>query len=452
VKIAGSKAQISQMVYSLATGNIYAVGRKKGTGSSRLSVYNPYTLEVLMAPAFAEQPDHLAISDDGRYLYLAYYTTTSTRERISRLDLFTNAIDDDFLVTPPVIAGRNTANDITQVADMQVAPGQPEVLAVSEVSGVSFSPDYVGRISLRVYEHGLLRPNVVDDVGTFFAPHLQFAGSAGQLLATPAGGSTLVRHFTVDASGLSEMGSFITQVSSSSDHFEYAGNLLLNSAGQALDPVTGGVNARIIPAAAAIYTFTVDSGADTVFYLTNRSASLLAYALPTGSSLGSVALPAVTQGHFVEANLLAWGPHGLAFSGPALRSVHVARSVTFDGNPVGGGNPDVLTLAAPGVGSIAQNSGQALKFRVRRTGSQGDSSKALTVHYTLSGTGVNGVNFRALTGSVVIAAGSSKAKIKLVPQPDSLSDGPVSVSVSLAADPEYVVAAPATATVTITAE
>ena len=126
--------------------------------------------------------------------------------------------------------------------------------------------------------------------------------------------------------------------------------------------------------------------------------------------------------------------------------------MTFDGNPAGGGNPDILTLSAPAAGSITQNAGLALKFRVRRDSSMGDSTNALTVHYTVGGTGINGVNFRALTGTVVIPAGASKAKIKLAPQPDSLTDGPVSVSIALAADPGYVVVAPAAATVTITPE
>ena len=238
-KIGGSKVQISQMVYSPATGNIYAIGKKKGLGSNRLSVFNPYTLEVLTDPAFADAPDHLAMSDDGRYLYLAYTTDTSTQERISRLDLFTNQADEDFPLATVTLPGSNLANYATQVADMQVAPGQPDVLAVSEYFGPLASPANSVNSAVFIFDHGQRRPNAVSAPVTQPAPNLQFAGSAVQLLATPAGGNSLLRRLTVDANGVTQVGSFTTAVSGLSDRFLSAGGLLLTSTGAALDPATG---------------------------------------------------------------------------------------------------------------------------------------------------------------------------------------------------------------------
>ena len=210
---------------------------------------------------------------------------------------------------------------------------------------------------------------------------------------------------------------------------------------------------QIIPTSVSIYDFAIDPNANRIFYRTNSSASLSAYSLPNGESLGSVPLPASTQGHFFDFNLLARGHNGLAFGSSGLRGLYVARSVVFGDDPTGSGNPDTLSLEGPDASSISQNSGQRLKFKIlRASGSLGDSSVDLTAHYTVSGTGINGVDFRALMGSVVIPAGKAFAKVKVVPQADSLTNGPAVVTISLAADPGYVIAAPATATVTITQE
>lgn len=93
-------------------------------------------------------------------------------------------------------------------------------------------------------------------------------------------------------------------------------------------------------------------------------------------------------------------------------------------------------------------------FVVTRTG---DTSKALTVYYAISGTpsagvaALQGIDFEALPGSVVIPAGASQASITIVPRYDTIGEGPEQVVMSLGAgSTNYVLGTPSSAIVTIT--
>jgi hypothetical protein len=59
-------------------------------------------------------------------------------------------------------------------------------------------------------------------------------------------------------------------------------------------------------------------------------------------------------------------------------------------------------------------------FFVRRTGT---TNSSLTVHYRIGGTASNGVDYAALSGTVVIRAGERIASINLVPVDDALREG-----------------------------
>ncbi len=453
-RIGAGKIQIDKVVYSPATGNLYAIGKKRGLGSKRLVTYDPYTLQVLASPEFPAPPDNLAVSGDGRYLYLTY--PADGQERVRRLDLFTGVEDENFPLVAPASVPINTS---IQVRDLQVAPGEADVLAVSEEYNPSSGRDAAAAASaVVVYDHGQPRANTFSSP-LLFAPQLQFGGGPTVLFATPADSENVALQLLVDATGVTGQnqvfprGQFYPSTQYIPGFVYNDGYLYSNSATQfALE--AGNPAKQIGGLQFQSYYFVVDPVASRIFYLTQGfpNPQLSAYSLPDGKALGVVPLPAAT-GNLSYASFLAWGQRGLALGSPNTRGLYVARSVGFAGDPAAGGSPDLLTLQAPAVATIPQNSGQALKFRIRRDTSGGDSTQALTLHYTVSGTGVNGVNFRALSGTVNMPANSSQVKIKLVPQPDSLTNGaPAVVTLSLAADPSYRVAAPATATVSITPE
>ncbi|MCX6910683.1 MAG: Ig-like domain-containing protein, partial [Verrucomicrobia bacterium] len=85
-------------------------------------------------------------------------------------------------------------------------------------------------------------------------------------------------------------------------------------------------------------------------------------------------------------------------------------------------------------------------FTVARTG---DTSSAIVVGYTLSGTASNGVDYISLPGSVTMSAGNTNATVTVTPIDDALVEGNETVILTLAAGSGYTVGSPNSATVTI---
>jgi len=82
----------------------------------------------------------------------------------------------------------------------------------------------------------------------------------------------------------------------------------------------------------------------------------------------------------------------------------------------------VITVAAIDSQAAETNIGQTIndvKFILNRTG---NTSAALTVNYTLSGSAIDGLDYSPLTGRVIFAAGSSTALINIAPINDTLAE------------------------------
>jgi Calx-beta domain-containing protein/pre-peptidase len=86
-------------------------------------------------------------------------------------------------------------------------------------------------------------------------------------------------------------------------------------------------------------------------------------------------------------------------------------------------------------------------FTVSRTGA---TTSSLPVNYTVSGTATAGSDYTALSGGVIIPAGSASTTIAVTPIDDALFEGSETVIVTLAASAGYTVGAASAATVTIT--
>src|SRR3989440_157901 len=78
-----------------------------------------------------------------------------------------------------------------------------------------------------------------------------------------------------------------------------------------------------------------------------------------------------------------------------------------------------------------------------------NTSTALTVNYTLSGTAQNGSDYQQLGTSVTIAAGASSATVTVRSIDDSQVEGNETVVLTLAANSAYTAGSPSSATVTI---
>ncbi|BCL34293.1 choice-of-anchor I family protein [Nostoc sp. MS1] len=101
------------------------------------------------------------------------------------------------------------------------------------------------------------------------------------------------------------------------------------------------------------------------------------------------------------------------------------------------------TDASAAESSTTVNTGS---FTLTRTG---DTTAALTVTYTVSGTATNGIDYNGLTGSLVIPAGQASATITITPVNDATTEGNETVILSLVDGVSYDLGAVNNATVTI---
>jgi uncharacterized protein (DUF1800 family) len=107
--------------------------------------------------------------------------------------------------------------------------------------------------------------------------------------------------------------------------------------------------------------------------------------------------------------------------------------------------PSLVTVAATRPASDESGTRPG-EFTFTRSG---DTLTALTVRYGVGGSAVNGFDYPALTGTIVIPAGASSVKLPLVPNPDVQNEGTDTVTLTVATGLGYTVGAQSSATVTI---
>ncbi len=108
-------------------------------------------------------------------------------------------------------------------------------------------------------------------------------------------------------------------------------------------------------------------------------------------------------------------------------------------------NAPVIAVSASTPEAI-EDSGSGL-FTISRIG--GASNLAITARYALSGTGVSGTDFTALSGTAVIPANQPSVSISLAPIADAAPEPDKTVILTLSADPNYEIGLSNEATVTI---
>jgi len=113
-------------------------------------------------------------------------------------------------------------------------------------------------------------------------------------------------------------------------------------------------------------------------------------------------------------------------------------------NPTDGSYPIVYVGATD---SRANEAGMSPgEFTVFRTG---NTSAALTVNYTVSGSATAGLDYEELSGSVTIPGGVLEAAITVIPVDDSNTEGPEQVIINIDTDSNYKVGLPSATLVVI---
>jgi hypothetical protein len=79
----------------------------------------------------------------------------------------------------------------------------------------------------------------------------------------------------------------------------------------------------------------------------------------------------------------------------------------------------------------------------------GTTNTAVTIHFAISGTASNGLDYAAISNSIIIPAGSLTATLPILPLHNGIVEGPVTVTLTLQSGPAYHLGAPTNATVII---
>ena len=325
----------NDIAYSPATKQIYASvpgsAGVAGNGNS-LTAIEPEAGTVGASVFVGSEPNQLAVSDDGQFVYIALDGQSS----VGRFDTATGREGLKFSIGSPL-----------SVEDMAVLPGSPHTLIVSKQDR-RFSPHSAGTY---VFDDGIYRPNYSNGNNTITAvSSTRIYGYDNEV------SSFTFSAFDVDSMGLTGAGSSGNVISGYGLRLRSDNGLVFGSNGTEIDPQAQTVLGTF-PGGGGGVPFLPDAKIGRVFFLTGSGSqlTLLAFDTQTFLEVGSLSVPGVSGS---PSSLIRWGANGLAFrtSGGQLFLIRTSLitaaqpvSITLSPAQVAGGmtTTGMVTLAAP---------------------------------------------------------------------------------------------------------
>jgi len=265
-----------ELVYDPVSRMIYAsVPGEAGFGGNSVVPINPMNGEIGLPIPVGSQPSHLAVSDDGKYLYVSLDTGD-----VRRVDLTTGKP-----------AGLFRVGGVRQIA---VIPGQHDLIAVSRGGGAGMGA------GVALFENGVMRPDTGGPNG--------FALSFGSLLYTYQNeiSSWDFNRYAIKSTGLMPRGSTGSLLSGNLGISGDGNGRIYTNIGVVIDPESQSVLARL-PGGGYESTPIPDPKVNRVFFLDGGHIFTDDYT--TFVSLDKMDLEGIRDG----GGLIRWGTDGLAF-------------------------------------------------------------------------------------------------------------------------------------------
>ena len=290
---------VSDLLFHPGRARLYAAVRGIGTAGTIVPI-NPVTGDTEAAIMVGINPNKLALSDDGQFLYVGFQNDSA----FQRIRLATGAVERFAL------GSQLNCGDLF-VEDMQVVPGSPGSVAISRMTGINCSSNHEG---VAIYDHGVQRVARTDsNTGSNL---IQFA-SANTLY----GYNTRTTEFGLRTMVVDALGVAVTRINSFAGldlggirFADVAGGRLYTRSGHVIDPA--------VPALLAHYGVSIvggglvlpDGALGRVFFLSFESGvwSLRAFDM---TSIPPVRLGREDISNVVgqPGGLIRWGNGGLAF-------------------------------------------------------------------------------------------------------------------------------------------
>jgi hypothetical protein len=282
-----------------------------------VAVVDPDAGVVLTCPFVGSEPNAIAVSQDGQFLYVGLDGSASMK----RLTLPGLGPSLEYSL------GGNSNGAFTAL-DVEVAPGLPHTTAVTLAQGLAGQPNG----GLVIYDDSVQRPNAAPTSGAYIS--LQWGSDAAHLYSADRQSRNLFT-FAVDAGGVTLVHAYPQAFPNfgSRIHFDPGTQLLYGDDGFVVDPTTG-APAGVFDAAGLMVP---DSSLGRAFFLFS----------PPGVGLPGVAIQAFDLTHFtlitsvtlpnVQGNPLGFirfGTNGLAFFTDA-GFVYLLSGALVDGSDAG---------------------------------------------------------------------------------------------------------------------
>ena len=288
----------NDIIYDPASQRIYAsVPGSGGVMANSIAVINPMTGAVETSVPIGSEPNKLAISDNGQFLYVGL----DGDEAVRRLEIAT--------LTPGLQFTLGTAfGNFMLAEDIEVLPGNPEAVAISRRrQGVS--PRHGG---VAIYDNGVQRTTVTPDhTGSNV---IEFSASASTLYGynnetTEFG----FRRMAVDASGVSIIDVTPDLFSGFGVDIEFGGGLIFSTTGRVVDPTVPALVGTFLEISFGSLV-EPDVTAGQVYFLVpgpnSTTKTLKVFDLAAFTLVGSIDIPDVSG---TPGSLIRWGANGLAF-------------------------------------------------------------------------------------------------------------------------------------------
>ena len=313
------------VVFDRNTGKFYAsVPSRAGAMGNSIARIDPVTGNVEGFVFVGSEPGKLALSDDGHTLYVSLDGAAAIR----RFDLTTQTAGAQFSLVEENFDGPFF------VKDLAVAPGNPDVVAVSR-KVLNISPDFKG---VAIYDHGVKRPLTTPvHTGSDF---ISFSSSAATLYGCSTGGGGLQK-MSVTSSGVTVAAT--TPFSAPGGDFEFENGLLYLPFGQVFNTSTsnlsgtfslnssGGLSLSQVEADASVGRTYFLTGSNAFSDTELRQLTIQAFDQSTFLPTGTLQIPSVAG---QVTSLVRWGANGLAFGSTGGKFYIIQTTLVPSSEPV----------------------------------------------------------------------------------------------------------------------
>jgi hypothetical protein len=321
--------QAQRLLYDPSRQVIYAsVPSNAPANANTISVLDVNSLAITSFQPAGVNPNVLAISDDGQFLYAGVSGSVQRFTLPALTPDVSYPLGSDFLGAPHV------------ALDLQVAPGAPHTTAVT-IGSVSFGPSLDGPPT--VFDDAVKRP--VTPASNQLCDSLQWGADATTLFCSSTQFTSNLYLMAVDANGVS-IKQTVQNANVNRIHRDSGMNILYGENGNSVDssglPV-GNFNTfgAMVP----------DSSLNKAFFMGFGAGSITSYNLRHFTPITTITVPGLNG--FTGNQLIRWGQNGLAFTTSAGQIVLVAGNF-LDPIAVPPPAPVVVPTPAPAPTPTAQ--------------------------------------------------------------------------------------------------